>query len=67
MNSLEPVLEKVGRVLSDRYGIRVVCEGQVCRTDGKTIRLPALPDDIPDELRDTIRGYLDHEIGVRQM
>jgi len=62
MNLLEPVLEKVGRVLADQYGIRVRCEGQRCCTDGSTIYLPALPDDIPDDLRDTIRGFLDHEV-----
>ena len=61
MNPLEPLLEKVGRVLSDQFGVKVICEGQRCCTDGKTIRLPALPDNIPDELRDTLRGYLDHE------
>ena len=63
MNQLEPVLEKVGRVLADQYGIRVRCEGQRCCTDGNVIYLPSLPDDIPDELRDTIRGFLDHECG----
>lgn len=61
MSSLEPVLEKVGRILTDLYGIRVVCQGQRCCTDGHTIYLPALPDDIPKDLWDTIRGFVDHE------
>ena len=62
-NPLEPVLEKVGRVLSDRYGIRVVCQGNRCCTDGKVIYLPALPDDVPPELMGAIRAFLDHEVG----
>lgn len=62
-NLLESTLEKVGRVLSDEYGIRVVCRGNDCCTDGKTIFLPSLPDDIPDFLLDAIRGQIDHEVG----
>ena len=61
MNPLETTLEKVGRVLSEEYGIRVQCQGNRCCTDGKVIYLPALPDSIPDELFQAIRGYLDHE------
>ncbi|HUW35485.1 MAG TPA: hypothetical protein VM223_28075 [Planctomycetota bacterium] len=61
--SLESVLEKVGRVLSDRYGIRVVCKGNRCCTDGKVIYLPALPDEVPTELMGAIRAFLDHEVG----
>jgi len=62
-NPLEGVLEKVGRVLSDRYGIRVVCQGNRCCTDGKVIYLPALPDTVPPELMGAIRAFLDHEVG----
>ena len=62
-NELETVLEKVGRVLSDRYGIRVVCKGNRCCTDGKVIYLPALPDEVPAELMGAIRAFLDHEVG----
>lgn len=60
---LETVLEKVGRSMSDRFGIRVVCQGNRCCTDGHTIYLPGLPDDLPDEIVGTIRGFLDHETG----
>ncbi len=60
---LETVLEKVGRSLSDRFGIRVVCQGNECATNGRTIFLPSLPDPMPIELLQVIRGYLDHESG----
>ena len=62
MDHLENVLEKTGRILTEQYGIRIVCEGNRCATDGRTIYLPALPDDVPTELWDTIRGYCDHEV-----
>ncbi|NGX27789.1 MAG: hypothetical protein K940chlam6_01727, partial [Chlamydiae bacterium] len=62
-NPLENVLEKVGRVLADRYGIRVICRGNQCCTDGKTIYLPALPDEVPANLMGAIRAFLDHEVG----
>lgn len=62
-NPLENVLEKVGRVLSDRYGIRVICRGNRCCTDGKTIYLPSLPDEVPANLMGAIRAFLDHEVG----
>lgn len=60
-NSLESALEKVSRVISDRYGLRLICEGDRCRTDGKTICLPSLPETVPDELLGAIRGWADHE------
>lgn len=59
--SLETVIEKVGRSLSERFGIRVVCQGNRCCTDGKTIYLPSLPDELPEEVVGAIRGYVDHE------
>lgn len=60
-NSLESTLEKVARVITDRYGLRLICEGDRCTTDGRTIRLPSLPDDVPEELLGAIRGWADHE------
>jgi len=60
-NNLEPILEKTGRMLSRKYGINVICRGHDCCTDGNTIYLPALPDEIPDKLFKAIRGYIDHE------
>lgn len=60
-SGLETVLEKTGRSLADRFGIRVICRGNSCCTDGKTIYLPSLPDELPDEIIGAIRGFLDHE------
>lgn len=59
---VENSVQRVARMLSQQYGIRVVwnSEGK-CFTDGKTINLPALPDDAPDLLLEAIQGYLDHE------
>lgn len=57
-------LEKVGRMLADRYGIHVVCKGDRCLTDGNTIVLPMLPDCIESpKLLSLVRYYLDHECG----
>lgn len=60
-NGLETVLEKVARSLADKFGITVVFQGDLCCTNGKTIFLPSLPDDLPHELLMVIRGWLDHE------
>lgn len=62
-SGLETVLEKVGRSLSEQFGIRVVCGGARCCTNGRTIFLPSLPDELPPAMLQIIRGYLDHEAG----
>ena len=58
---LESAIEKVSRVLTRRYGMEVVFQGNSCKTDGKTIYLPSLPDDLPDDLLEAVRGWADHE------
>jgi len=60
---MEDAFEKVGRILSEKYGIRVVFEGNSCCTNGKVIRLPSLPPEIPPEIMGALRCYLDHEVG----
>lgn len=56
-------LEAVGRMLSHKHDITVKCEGTECKTDGRTIYLPALPGKITsDRLLHMIRSYLDHEV-----
>lgn len=60
-NRLESALEKVSRIVTDRYGLRLICQGNGCRTNGKTIYLPSLPEDVPEELLGAIRGWADHE------
>lgn len=58
---VESSIERVARMLSQQYGIKVVWQPGTCKTDGKVIYLPTLPDDAPDELLEAIQGYLDHE------
>jgi len=59
----ESSLEKVSRILSDRYDIRVSHHGDKCYTDGRNIVLPAIPEDAPEGLLEAMEGYLDHETG----
>lgn len=58
---VETTVERTARMLAREYGIKVVWKGQEARTNGKTIILPVLPDDAPDELLEAVQGYLDHE------
>mgnify|MGYP000066584142 CR=1 FL=1 len=52
----------VARALGDQLGVEVVIGGNQAYTDGKTIVLPALPED--DGACETLaRGYIDHEAG----
>ncbi len=60
-HALETTLEKVGRILSRRYNITVRCKGAECKTDGRTIWLPALPDELSESAWSLVRGELDHE------
>ena len=60
-DQLETTLEKVSRVITDRYGLRLICRGDSCHTDGKMIYLPSLPDEVPYDLVRAIRGWSDHE------
>lgn len=59
----ENALERTARLLSSNYGINVVFKDKACHTDGKTIYLPPLPDNAPEDLVDAMQGYLDHETG----
>ena len=58
---LESTLQKVSRIITDRYGLRLVCRGEECKTDGRTIYLPSLPDSVPDAVLGAIRGWCDHD------
>ena len=68
---LQTKLEKVARILSDRYEISVHFSGESCYTDGRTIVLPSIPQlpldatlerkDEHKAFTDAIEGYLDHE------
>ena len=60
--TLETSLEKVSRILSRKYGVKVIFEGSSCKTDGNTIRLPSLPENVPEDLLGAVRGWCDHEV-----
>ena len=56
-------MDSIGRILSHKFSIHVVVDGQRCETDGNTIYLPDIPDDAPEKLKNACRGFLDHEVG----
>lgn len=58
---LESTTEKVSRVLTEKYGMKVMFRGASCQTDGETIYLPSLPEDMPEDLLGALRGWADHE------
>ncbi len=60
-NLLQSTTEKVSRVLTEKYGMNVVFRGASCHTDGETIYLPSLPEDVPEDLLGALRGWADHE------
>jgi cobalamin biosynthesis protein CobT len=53
----------VASVLGRKYGVKVEMGGADAYTDGKTIHLPAMPSEVPDNLLAMVRGFLDHEAG----
>lgn len=57
----ESKLEKLGRILSSSYGIKVTFKHDLCMTDGKSIFLPVIPEGASDEFLLALEGYLDHE------
>jgi cobalamin biosynthesis protein CobT len=61
-NPFESQLERLARTLTDRYGVRVVCQGEGAYTDGKRIVLPSLPEPMSAPLERMVVGFLDHEM-----
>lgn len=57
----ESSIEKLGRILSNRWKIRVIFKHGECKTSGSDIYLPTLPDNASQELLDAMQGHLDHE------
>lgn len=57
----ETSLERLGRILSRKWDIRVVFEADKCATDGKVVCLPTVPPDASKNLLDAMQGHLDHE------
>lgn len=48
-------------ILGRQYNVRVEIGGTGAFTDGNTIHLPALPEDMGDTLLKVTKGFLDHE------
>ncbi len=57
------VLRKWARMLSKNMGVSIVFSGDQPMTDGDTIRVFALPDEIPADVEAAIIGAIDHEAG----
>ncbi len=60
---MRETLAKVANALTARHGINVVFQGGTAYTDGKTIVLPVLPEEVSPELILKTKGYSDHETG----
>ncbi len=54
-------LPLLASVLGDRYGVQVQIGGYDACTDGKVIRIPALPVDCGKTALALAKGYIDHE------
>ncbi|MDE7241019.1 VWA domain-containing protein [Desulfovibrio sp.] len=54
-------LPLLASVLGDRYGVQVQIGGYEACTDGKIIRIPALPVDCDKTALALVKGYIDHE------
>jgi cobaltochelatase CobT len=62
-NPFESQLERLARVLTEQFGVTVLCQGDCACTDGRRILLPSLPEPMDDDLERMLIGYLDHELG----
>lgn len=54
-------LPLLASVLGDRYGVEVRIGGHDACTNGKVIRIPALPVDCDKTALALAKGYIDHE------
>jgi cobalamin biosynthesis protein CobT len=57
------VLRRTAQIVSEHFGIEVIFRGSEAFTDGRTIVVPSLAEDAPDDLIEAIIGYIDHEVG----
>lgn len=60
---MQQELTKVARIMSQKYNVQVACKGDQAYTNGNLIVIPALPENLTDENKTIVRGYLDHEKG----
>ena len=61
IQELNRALPLVASVLGKKYGVQVQIGGDTACTDGNVIRLPTLPLECDENLRNLTRGFLDHE------
>jgi hypothetical protein len=54
--------QKIARVMSDKYDVRVIPEGLKFQTNGRVINFPVNSDYLSDMTKKSIHGLLDHEI-----
>ncbi len=54
----------MARTLTDRFGVTVVCRGELAYTDRRRIVLPTLPGSMDEPLERMVIGYLDHELAL---
>jgi cobaltochelatase CobT len=57
----ETTLERLGRILTQEYGIKVVFQADKIETCGRVIYLPQIPDGADERFIKVMNGYLDHE------
>ena len=58
----ESSISKLARILSRKYGVKVIFQHGRCETEGKVIYLPVVPDNASQDLMDAMQGHLDHEV-----
>jgi hypothetical protein len=61
ITELNKALPLVASVLGKKYGVQVQIGGDAACTDGNIIRLPTLPLECDENLRNLTRSFLDHE------
>lgn len=61
VNMFENVVERLARLLTSQWGIKVVFRHGKCETNGKIITLPTIPPGASKELLNAMHGHLDHE------
>ncbi len=54
-------LGKIAKMLADRYQLMVTFEGTVPKTDGKTITLPAVSEELPEAEQRELLSFVLHE------
>lgn len=61
----ESSLERAARMLTDDNDVNVIFRGDQAYTDGKTICLPTVSSDAPDEYVEVMTGLLYHQAGLK--